>query len=198
VTTLTIDRRQSALGAETTGVDVSRLLEDPDIPHAVPAAPEAHGVPVFPGLRIDDAGQVAFSRRLGRVEVLGPGETPEIFRVTVDPRKNPAAAYLRGTFDWHIDGCTDDVPIMATILSAHAVADAGGHTEFASSYAAFDQLTEEERSSPLWLRVVHTFGAAQRLVNDRPSPEELALWRARPPKVHPPVWTTRHGDEAIT
>jgi hypothetical protein len=31
-----------------------------------------------------------------------------------------AAAYLRGTFDWHIDGCTDDIPIMATVLSAHA------------------------------------------------------------------------------
>ena len=60
------------------------------------------------------------------METFGSGEHPEIFRVTLDPTKNRAAAYLRGTFDWHIDGCTDDVPIMATLLSAHAVAESGG------------------------------------------------------------------------
>ena len=70
----------------------------------------------------------------GTVEKLGQGEHPEIFRVTLDPTKNAAAKYLRGTFDWHIDGCTDDIPIMATMLSAHAVAESGGETEFASSY----------------------------------------------------------------
>ena len=51
------------------------------------------------------------------------GEHPEIYRVTLDPKKNPSAVYLKGTFEWHIDGCTDDIPIMATMLSAHAVAD---------------------------------------------------------------------------
>ena len=48
--------------------------------------------------------QVAFSRKLGRVEVVGKGDHPEIFRVTLDPAKNPVADYLQGTFDWHIDG----------------------------------------------------------------------------------------------
>ena len=92
----------------------------------VPRALEANGVLVFKDLHIDDATQVAFSKWLGRVERVRYGDLPEIFRVTLDPSKNPAAAYLRGTFDWHIDGCTDDIPIMATVLSAHAVADIGG------------------------------------------------------------------------
>ena len=70
---------------------------------------------------------------------------PEIFRVTLDPAKNPAAAYLRGTFDWHLDGATDDIPIMATVLSAHAVAASGGETEFASTYAAYDDLADDEK-----------------------------------------------------
>ncbi len=133
----------------------------------------------------------------GRVEVFGKGENPEIFRITLDPAKNPMAAYLRGTFDWHIDGCTDDVPIMATILSAHAVAESGGETEFASTYTAFDDLSDEEKERCLSLRVVHSFEAAQRMINDDPSPEELALWRKRPSKEHPLAWTHVSGRRSL-
>jgi alpha-ketoglutarate-dependent taurine dioxygenase len=107
------------------------------------------------------------------------------------------ASYLRGTFDWHIDGCTDDVPIMATILSAHAVAESGGETEFASTYAAFESLTDDEKEQCLALRVVHTLEAAQRLVHHDPQPEELALWRSRPPKEHPLVWTHQSGRRSL-
>ena len=136
---------------------------------------------------------MAFSKRLGRVEVFGKGENPEIFRITLDPAKNPMAAYLRGTFDWHIDGCTDDVPIMATILSAHAVAESGGETEFASTYTAFDDLSDEEKERCLSLRVVHSFEAAQRMINDDPSPEELALWRKTAVQGAPPGLDARLG-----
>jgi len=131
------------------------------------------------------------------VEVLGRGEHPEIFRVTLDPAKNPSAAYLRGTFDWHIDGMTADIPIMATLLSAHAIAMSGGETEFASSYAAYDDLADDEKARFETVRVVHTFEAAQRLVNADPSPEELAMWRQRPAKQHPLVWKHRSGRRSL-
>ena len=152
----------ATVGAQVVGVDRDRLLEDDALPAFVLDALETHGVLVFRDLHVDDATQVAFSKRLGRVEIFGKGKNPEIFRITLDPAKNPMAAYLRGTFDWHIDGCTDDVPIMATILSAHAVAESGGETEFASTYAAFDDLSDEEKERCLSLRVVHSFEAAQR------------------------------------
>ena len=42
----------------------------------------------------DDATQVAFSKKLGKVEIFGKGENPEIFRVTLDPAKNPVAGSL--------------------------------------------------------------------------------------------------------
>jgi alpha-ketoglutarate-dependent taurine dioxygenase len=190
---ITTKRLTGTVGAEVTDVDRERLLHDGDLPAACLEALEANGALVFRDLHIDDAAQVAFSRRLGRVEVFGTGEFPEIFRVTLDPARNPAAAYLRGTFDWHIDGCTDDVPIMATMLSAHAVADTGGDTEFASTYAAYDDLDDDEKEQLASVRVVHTFEAAQRLANDDPTPEELALWRRRPPKEHPLVWRHRSG-----
>jgi alpha-ketoglutarate-dependent taurine dioxygenase len=197
MSTITIDRLKDSIGAQIAGADHDRLVADDALPGEILEALDAHGVLVLRELHLDDATQVAFSKRLGRVEVFGRGEHPEIFRVTLDPQKNPAAAYLRGTFDWHIDGCTDDVPIMATLLSAHAVAESGGETEFASTYAAFDRLSAEEQERCLALRVVHTFEASQRLVNDDPTPEELAMWRSRPPKEHPLVWTHRSGRRSL-
>jgi alpha-ketoglutarate-dependent taurine dioxygenase len=197
VSVIATEKLSPTVGAQVVGVDGDQLLADPALPAWTLEALEDHGALVFRDLHIDDATQVAFSRRLGQVEVLGSGQHPEIFRVTLDPAKNPAAAYLRGTFDWHIDGCTDDVPIMATLLSAHAVAASGGETEFASTYNAYDHLTEEEKERYLSLRVVHTIEASQRLVNDDPSPEELAVWRARPAKEHPLVWTHQSGRRSL-
>jgi alpha-ketoglutarate-dependent taurine dioxygenase len=194
---VTIERLDATVGAEVAGVDCDRLLHDPQLPAATLDALEANGVLVFRGLHLDDATQVAFSKRLGKVEALGRGEFPEIFRVTLDPAKQPAAAYLRGTFDWHLDGATDDVPIMATLLSAHAVATSGGETEFASTYTAYEDLSREEKQRLDDVRVVHTFEAAQRLHNPDPSPEELAMWRSRPPKEHPLVWRHRSGRRSL-
>lgn len=194
--TITVERLADSVGARVDGLDRDHLLDD-EVPGQVLEALEDHGVLVLRDLQLDDGAQVAFSNRLGRVEVFGTGEHPEIFRVTLDPKKNPAAAYLRGTFDWHIDGATDDVPIMATLLSAHAVAARGGETEFASTYAAYDRLSDEEQERCRALRVVHTFEAAQRLANDDPTAEELARWRARPAKEHPLVWTHRSGRRSL-
>jgi alpha-ketoglutarate-dependent taurine dioxygenase len=197
MTVLTTEKLGPTVGAAVIDIDSERLLHDASLPEWILDALDAHGALVFRGLHIDDVTQVAFSKRLGRVVVLGRGENPEIFRVTLDPAKNPAAEYLRGTFDWHIDGCTDDVPIMATLLSAHAVAESGGETEFASTYAAYDDLSDEEKERYLALRVVHTIEASQRLVNSDPSPEEVAIWRSRPSKEHPLVWTHQSGRRSL-
>jgi len=197
MTAVTTERLGTTVGVQITGVDPVRLLDDEALPAWILDTLDTHGVLVFRDLHLDDATQVAFSKRLGRVEVFGKGVHPEIFRITLDPAKNPMAAYLRGTFDWHIDGCTDDVPIMATILNAHAVAEAGGETEFASTYTAFDDLSADEKERCLSLRVVHSFEAAQRMINDDPTPEELALWRTRPSKEHPLVWTHASGRRSL-
>ncbi len=194
---LIAERVGAGVGATVVGVDRERLLTDEALPGWCLEALEANGVLVFPRLDLDDAAQVQFSRTLGRVEVFPGNDPPEIFRVTLDPAKNPAAAYLRGTFDWHIDGCTDDIPIMATVLSAHAVAGAGGQTEFASTYAAYDALSPAEKEQVLALRVVHTIEASQRLHNPDPAPEEVELWRRRPAKQHPLVWTHRSGRRSL-
>ncbi len=194
---LTTEKLSPTVGALVEGVDHERLLADPDLPDLVHEALDANGALVFRGLHLDDDTQIAFSRRLGEVEKLGRGEHPEIFRVTLDPTKNPSAAYLKGTFEWHIDGCTDDIPIMATLLSAHAVAESGGETEFASTYGAYEALPDDEKARLESIRVVHTIEATQRLHNPDPSDEEVARWRMRPPKEHPLVWKHETGRKSL-
>jgi alpha-ketoglutarate-dependent taurine dioxygenase len=195
--TVTTEPLNEFVGAEVLDVDVDRMLHDDDLPEVLLATLEQHGVLLFRGLHIDDASHAAFSHRLGHVELLGTGEHPEIFLVTLDPARNPIASYLRGTFDWHIDGLTDDIPIKATLLAAHGVAGEGGETEFASTYAAYDLLTDDEKEKFSALRVVHTIEAAQRRLEPDPTDEQLAMWRSRPSKEQPLVWRHLDGRRSV-
>lgn len=199
---LTINKLTSSVGAEVTGVDPERLSADEGLGAAVLEALEDNGVLVFRGLGIDPRSQVAFCGRLGSVDHSSDGhhEVAGIYPVTLNHAKNSSASYLRATFDWHIDGCTptgDEYPQKATVLSAVQVAERGGETEFASSYAAYDLLTDDEKERFRGLRVVHSLEASQRRVTPDPSPDELARWRARPTHEHPLVWTHRNGRRSL-
>lgn len=189
------------IGAEVIGVEVDGLLSDNALPGAILDALEAHGVLVFRGLHLDAETQVAFCGRLGEIDY-SPGHHPVagIYRVTLDTSKNSSADYLRGTFDWHIDGCTpigDEPPLKATVISAHAIAAVGGETEFASTYAAYDNLGDEEKARCDSLRVVHSLEASQRLANPEPTAEQLERWSQRPSREHPLVWNHRSGRRSL-
>lgn len=199
---LTINRLTASVGAEVTGTTADELAADAALGAAVLDALEEHGVLVFRGLRIDPQTEVKFCRHLGEVDHSSDGHHPVagIYPVTLDKSKNSSAAYLRATFDWHIDGCTptgDEYPQKATVLSAVQVADRGGETEFASSYGAYEALSEEEKRHVETLRVVHSLEASQRRVTPDPTPEQLARWRARPTHEHPLVWTHRNGRKSL-
>lgn len=199
---LTITKLTSSVGAEVTGLDPAALGHDDTLGAAVLEALEDNGVLVFPGLHLDPQAQVAFCRRLGEIDHSSDGHhpVPGIYPVTLDTSKNSSAAYLRATFDWHIDGCTptgDEYPQKATVLSAKQVAERGGQTEFASTYAAYDALSDDEKERLASLRVVHSLEASQRGVTPDPAPEVLARWRARPTHEHPLVWTHRSGRKSL-
>jgi alpha-ketoglutarate-dependent taurine dioxygenase len=198
----TINKLTEMVGAEVAGIDPDRLATDDLLGEAVLEALEDNGVLVFPALDLDPQAQVAFCGRLGEVDHSSDGHHPVagIYPVTLDKSKNSSADYLRATFDWHIDGCTpveETFPQMATVLSAFHVADRGGETEFASSYAAYDALSEQEKQRYGSLRVVHSLEASQRRVTPNPSPELLARWRARRTHEHPLVWTHRSGRKSL-
>jgi alpha-ketoglutarate-dependent sulfate ester dioxygenase len=199
---LTITKLSDSVGAEVSGLDPEQLAADDPVGEAILDALEDNGVLVFRGLRLAPEAQVAFCRRLGEIDYSSDGHHPVagIYPVTLDKSKNSSADYLKGTFDWHIDGCTptgDDYPQKATVLSALQVAERGGETEFASSYAAYDALTDEEKTRFAALRVVHSLEASQRRVTPNPAPELLARWRSRRTHEHPLVWTHRNGRKSL-
>ena len=189
------------VGAEVVGLDAEQLLTDDALPGQILEALERHGVLLFRELHLEPEVQVAVCRRLGRVSD-APGHHPVegIYRVTLDTAKNPVADYLRGTFEWHIDGCTplgDEPPEMATVLSAKAVAESGGETEFASTYGAYEDLDDDEKQRFGDLRVIHALEASQRRVTPDPTPEQVTAWRSRPTHEHPLVWRHRSGRKSL-
>jgi alpha-ketoglutarate-dependent taurine dioxygenase len=179
------------LGVEVTGVD--DLLDDTVVTTCLEAL-KWRGVLLIRGLDLDDETQLTFSRRLGKVIPLAGSE---IFTVSLDPTKSVAAEYLKGTFNWHIDGTTDEIPAKATMLAAKHVAMVGGGTQFASTYAAYENLPEADRKRYDELRVVHSFEAAQRLSNPNLTDEQLARIRQVPTRETPLVWQRRGGRKSL-
>lgn len=152
------------------------------------------GVLVFRQLNFDGAQQVAFAKSLG--DALPQGEN-YIMKITLDKNESPGAEYLKGTFYWHIDGATDDVPTRAALLTAKRLSATGGQTEFANTYAAYEDLPAADKEAFANLKVVHSLEAAQRMVNPEPSYAELQMWQRSKPKSHPLVWKHRSGRKSL-
>jgi len=196
MSTITVERL-GKVGARVEGVDVERLRDDEALPDWCHEALDANGVLVFPGLHVDDETQVAFSHKLGRPVLFHwRSDLPELYPVTLDPALNSRADYLRATVEWHIDGAQDEIPAMASLLSAKVLAARGGETEFASTYVAYDELTDDEKERFEQVRVLHSLAGTQRLVNPNPTAEQEAAWAASA-REHPLVWRHRSGRRSL-
>jgi len=190
-----------ALGATITGVTGGELT-DPAVGAEVSDALDRHSVLVFPELFIDDDDLVALSHHLGEVVVppLGGGIEghPEILPICKDPAINKFAEFHKGNDHWHVDGTSYERPDKATLLSAKQAPDEGeGDTEFASMYAAYEALPDDEKAQLEGLRVRHTLAASQRLVYPDPTPEQVATWAKRAPREHPLVWRRADGRASL-
>jgi alpha-ketoglutarate-dependent taurine dioxygenase len=187
-------------------VDVKRArLCDADVVETVRSALEERGVLVFPQIALSDAEQLAFTDALGdRVNFTRriPGSdvtAADVYKITLDRKVNTEPDYVLGTFFWHIDGVTMDIPLpKATVLSARTLSDEGGSTEFANLYAAYDKLPDDEKAQIENLRAIHTIEASVRPVFGIPPEERVARWRSMaPPMEHPIVWTHEDGRKSL-
>jgi alpha-ketoglutarate-dependent taurine dioxygenase len=179
------------LGVQVLGVE--NLLDDAVVAQCLEAL-RWRGVLLIRGANLDDDQQLAFSRRIGDVV---SHKDKAIFTISLDPDVNPLAEILKGTFNWHLDGTYDKIPQKATTLTAKVVAMSGGQTEFASTYAAYENLPEDTKKRIDGLKVIHTFEAAQKGVIDNPSEKQLAAWRRLPPNEVSLVWQRRDGRRSL-
>ncbi len=155
---------------------------------------EQRGVVVFKKINMTDEQQLAFTATLG--QVIEEGEKG-VYKVTLDTKENPHADYLKGAFFWHIDGTTLDVPILASILSAKRLSETGGDTEFSNTYAAYDELSDEDKAAYDKLKVVHSLENAQQYVHPEPSYEMMKMWRGMPSNTLPLVWKHKSGRNSL-
>jgi alpha-ketoglutarate-dependent taurine dioxygenase len=187
-------------------VHVSRAtLCDDDVVRACTDALEDRGVLVFPQINLSDAEQLAFTDKLGpRVNFTktvpgGNAATQDVYKITLDPEINDRPEYVQGTFFWHIDGITMDMPLpKATLLSARKLSANGGQTEFANLYAAYSHLPENEKLQIAGLRVWHRMAASMRPLLENPTTEDLAQLRASSTDMQRPlVWQHASGRRSL-
>jgi alpha-ketoglutarate-dependent taurine dioxygenase len=185
-------------------VDKAHLCDD-DVVEACRKALEDRGVLVFPRINLTDAEQLAFTDKFGeRVKFTGTvpggeGGSDELYKITLDKEFNSEPEYVLGTFFWHMDGVTIDQPLpKATMLSARHLSPTGGQTEFASTFAAYDNLPEAEKKAIDGLKVIHRMEASMRpMYIDMPE-ERLNRYRSMATvMVHPLVWTQKDGRKSL-
>jgi alpha-ketoglutarate-dependent taurine dioxygenase len=156
---------------------------------------EQREVLIFRGIAVEDRQQRAIAETLG--EVLNQGENG-LMKVTFDLKQNPQyAAFFPGTFYWHADGTYENYPPRATMLSPRVLSPTGGQTEFCNTYAAYDDLPEDEKQQLDKLWVIHSMHKALGDAIPNPAPEQEALWRRYPIRIHPLVWQHKTGRKSL-
>src|SRR3954468_19212228 len=133
-------------GAELRGVTLSDVANDDAAYQAVRAAFEEHSVLVFRGQQVTDDIQLAFSRRFGPPEVtkvgsMGTGSHFVILSTIGPDGKVVPADHRQAMRAKAHQLCARDspfkrLPALTSILSARAIPDHGGETEFASTSLA--------------------------------------------------------------
>ena len=138
--TLTVTDLTPRIGSEIQA-DPATLLSGEKAPE-IRRLLEGRGVLAFRELNLSDEEQVLFTKTLGHIVDEGQNH---IYKITMDTGENAQADYLKGAFYWHIDGTMSEVPILASMLSGRRLSATGGETEFANTYAAYDDLPESEK-----------------------------------------------------
>ena len=179
--TITVAPVHPRFGARITGVDLSRPLDEVTF-KAIFEAFNEHSVLVFPGQRLTDEQQIAFTRRFGPLEETIKGiahnskVAPEIaFLANIDPDGNlidptdKRMVYHSANQMWHTDSSFKRVPALASALSGREVPPEGGETEFASMRVAYERLPRDLQE---WLAgqvAIHSFAYSRGLVASGPS-----------------------------
>jgi alpha-ketoglutarate-dependent taurine dioxygenase len=179
--------------------DKETLLSGEKVPE-IRELMERRGVIAFPEINLTDEEQIAFTHTLGTFaheEGEGSGGKDTVYPITMDESINPIASYLKGAFFWHIDGTMSDKPILASIMSARALAPEGGETDFCNTYAAWDDLPEDEKAQIEKLQVVHAVWRSQLYWKPEPSYAELQQWMGRGSNTLPLVWKHRSGRKSL-
>ncbi|SDB72006.1 TauD/TfdA dioxygenase family protein [Belnapia rosea] len=151
----------ASFGAELKGLRIAGDLPE-DVFSAYMAAFHRHHLLLVRDVPLDPAAHVAFSRRMGKLELHAQSrfthpEHPEIFCVgnyTVNGELR--ANFARGVEQWHADSSYREVPSAASLFYGAICPPEGGETWFIDAAGAYDALADETKLRIEALRTVHS------------------------------------------
>ncbi|MEU2624255.1 TauD/TfdA family dioxygenase [Streptomyces sp. NPDC007157] len=181
--TLTVERITPVLGAEVSGVDLSREIPAEQLDE-IRAAFLDHHVLVFRDQTITAEDHKRFAAAFGELRPVNP-PPPEGDPCILEIRTTSAAADVAGN-GWHADGTADAEPSLGSMLYITEIPEpgCGGDTLFANMHLAYEMLSPAMRSLLDPLTALHD--GAQALAGYTP-PADYVIPRSEHPLVarHP-------------
>ena len=172
---LKINRLHPLIGAEVTGIDLSKRLA-PEIVRQILKAWHDHSVLVFREQTLTGEQQSAFAANFGPLgQQLKPpsdagNDAPKwkdlmLVSNDTDAEGNAIGVLGQGEMWFHTDKCYVEKPHRATFLYALQLPTEGGATRFSSLYAAWDRLPEElkKRLDGAIVMQGHQYSAGRRI-----------------------------------
>lgn len=209
-----LSRLPGPLGAEITGLDLAQPLNVGEFARIIDALHE-HAVLCIRDQKITPEQHIAFSRRLGELEVHVQSSFhlhgyPEIYCISncLDEQGKPFGLAEAGRV-WHTDLAYMAEPSRCSLLYAIEVPhdDAGrplGDTMFASTRLAYAALSEETKRRLKGLQVVNSYRQIYDKIVAKSKPGRQGLKplseeqkRKVPPAVHPLVIAHPYTDDPI-
>ncbi len=152
--TINIARTAPSVGADITGVDLSKPISDAVFDDIRRALGE-FGVVLFRDQNIDSNAHLAFARRFGDININRFFQSvkgyPEIAYVAREPDQVGSTGWY-----WHTDHSYDQAPAMGSIFAAREIPAVGGDTLFAGMAAAYEALSDGLKSTLESLFAWHT------------------------------------------
>src|SRR5690606_26540348 len=105
--------------------------------------------------------------------------------------------YLKGSWYWHLDGTMNEVPILASILSAKVLSPVGGNTEFCNTYAAWEHLSDEDKDMLDGLKVMHSAWTSLFYYDPEPSLAKAQEMMRIGENILPMVWKHQSGRKSL-
>ncbi|MDD2059415.1 taurine dioxygenase [Pseudomonas sp. GD03860] len=187
---LTIIPLSPALGAQISGIDLSRPISG-EQRDAIEHALLTHQVLFFRDQPINPRQQAEFAAHFGDLHIhpIYPNvpETPQVLVL------DTAVTDVRDNAVWHTDVTFLPTPALGAVLAAKQLPAYGGDTLWASGIAAFEALSGPLQQLLDGLTATHDFTKSFPLERFGSTPEDLARWEAarhnNPALSHPVIRT---------
>ena len=189
-----IRRLSSAIGAEITGVDLSRPLA-PDTAEQIRNAWHAHLVLLFRDQHaLTPQRHIEFSRNFGDLDRHDSNpryrmpEHPEILQITNRLMDGKPSGTRNTGRNWHSDLSYTRHPARGSLLWCEERPEVGGDTMFTNMYLAYETLSDKFKAFLETLEAVHDVSLIKGIENRDPA-QVAELKRLSPPIAHPVIRT---------